>query len=67
MRANLFLSADEVAEELSISKPFAYKIIKKLNDELDQKGYMTIQGRVSRKYFCEKFYGVVDSENSALV
>ena len=36
---NKFIRVDEVAQELSVSKPYAYKLIKKLNDELKQKGY----------------------------
>ena len=31
-----------------------------LNKELADKGYMVIPGRVSRKYFEERFYGVVN-------
>jgi len=48
---NKFIRADEVAQELSVSKPYAYKLIKKLNDELKQKGFITIAGRVNRQYF----------------
>jgi len=33
--------------------------IKKLNDELSEKGYLVIQGKTSKKYFCEKLYGEV--------
>lgn len=51
------MRANEIAEALSVSEGMAYKIIRKLNAELKQKGYITIQGRVSRKYFQEKFYG----------
>jgi len=29
-----------------------------LNKELAEKGYMVIPGRVSRKYFEKRFYGV---------
>ena len=35
---NRFIKADEVAEELGISKPYAYKIIRRLNEELREKG-----------------------------
>lgn len=35
------------AQELSVSKPYAYKLIKKLNDELKQKGFITIVGHES--------------------
>lgn len=52
-----FIKADEVAEMLEISKAHAYKIIKQLNDELEEKGLITISGRVSRQYFLERLYG----------
>ena len=37
---NRFIKADEVAEEQGISKPYAYKIIRRLNEELREKGMM---------------------------
>lgn len=54
---NKFICVDEVAQELSVSKPYAYKLIKKLNDELKKQGFITIAGRVNRQYFQERFYG----------
>lgn len=57
MNNKLFIKADEIAAELGISKPYAYKLIRKLNEELSAKGFITISGRVSRKYFEEKIYG----------
>ena len=52
----LFYTADDIAQMLSISRPTAYRIIKRLNDELAGNGYIIICGRVPRKYFDEKFY-----------
>ncbi len=58
MNEHNFLRVDEVAKELGVSKSYAYKIVQKLNAELEEKGYLTISGRVSRKYFMEKLcYG----------
>ena len=54
---NKFICAEEVAQELSVSKPYAYKLIKRLNDELKEKGFITISGRVNRQYFNERLYG----------
>ncbi len=51
-----YLTADDVANELSISKACAYKIIRKLNDELREKGFLTVCGRVNTKYFGERVY-----------
>ena len=60
---NTFMSVDEVAKELGISKSYAYKIVHKLNDELKEKGFMTISGRVNRNYFMEKLcYGTTQRE-----
>ena len=47
--------------ELGVSKAFAYNLIKKFNNELKQKGFTTITGKVSRKYFEEQFYGMSDT------
>ena len=41
---NRFIKVDEVAEELGISKPYAYKIIRRLSEELREKGMITIAG-----------------------
>ena len=48
---NRFIRADDVAQELSVSKPYAYKLIRKLNEELKAQGFITIAGRVNRQYF----------------
>lgn len=60
MKNTMFICVDEVVEELGVSKPFAYKLIRQMNNELKAMGYITIQGRVNRKYFMEKFYGAED-------
>ena len=52
-----FLTVDDVSDYMGISIPMAYKIIRKLNEELSKQGYLTIAGRVSRKYFEQKTYG----------
>ena len=60
---NKFIRADDVAQELSVSKPYAYKLIRKLNEELKSKGFLTISGRVNKQYFMERTcYGAVQKE-----
>lgn len=54
---NRFIRADDVARELSVSKPYAYKLIRQLNEELKAQGFITIAGRVNRQYFYERLYG----------
>lgn len=55
---NTFITVPEIQEVLSVSESKAYRIVRKLNEELKQKGYMVIPGRVSRHYFIERFYGM---------
>jgi transposase len=53
-----FMTAKEVAEEMRISVSTAYKVVRKLNEELEALGYTTISGKVNRRYFLEKIcYG----------
>jgi predicted transcriptional regulator len=48
------MRVDDVAAELGVSKSYAYKIVRKLNVELKNMGYLVVAGRVSKKYFMEK-------------
>ena len=57
MASTMFMRVDEVAEELGVSVPYAYKLIRSMNAELKKTGCITISGRIDRKFFHEKFYG----------
>ena len=57
MENKQFLTAQDVAQFMGISVPMAYKIIRRLNDELVAGGYITVSGKVSRNYFEKKVYG----------
>lgn len=51
-----FMTAEDVAKYIGISKPTAYKLIRKMNAELVAAGYYTIAGKISRTYFEKKIY-----------
>ena len=57
MNGNIFIDAQEVANELGTSKAYAYKLIQKLNEEMKESGFITIEGKINRKFFYEKIYG----------
>ena len=57
MANQIFMRVNEVAEELGISIPFAYRSIRQMKEELAKTGCITIAGRIDRKFFHEKFYG----------
>lgn len=60
MAGQMFLRVEEVAKELDVSIPYAYKLIRSMNAELKKTGCITISGRIDRKFFYEKFYGTRD-------
>ncbi len=49
-----YMTVDDVAKTLKISKSFAYKIIRKMNDEMEKQGYFTMAGRVNKQFFLNK-------------
>ena len=59
---NRFMRVEEVAAELGVSVSYAYKVIRKLNDELKEKGFVTIAGRINRQYFNERVFGTGKEE-----
>ena len=62
MKNTILMNAQEVAEELGVSKASTYKMIHVWNEKLQKMGYTTVSGRVSRKYFLEQFYGLTEKE-----
>ena len=55
-----FMTVDDVAEELSVSKSKAYKIVRQLNKELEEKGIITVAGRFCTSNFRKKVMYSVD-------
>ncbi len=60
-----YYTVDDVMKILGIKPSKAYGVIRACNKELDMKGYMTIKGKVSKKYFEERFYGICSSKEGA--
>lgn len=62
MNNSIFIHADEVAVALGVSKAYAYKVVRDLNKELKEKGFITIAGKVNRIYFEKRIYGLRANE-----
>lgn len=60
MKGKTYYTATEVAEILGVCVNTAYQKIRRLNDELKAKGYITVAGKVNKKFFNEKYYGGAD-------
>lgn len=54
MTDKLFMDVEDVKEVLEVSDGKAYQIIKMLNQELKEQGYMVVQGKINTKYFLKK-------------
>lgn len=53
-----FITAKEVSEIMGVSEGKAYSVIRELNAQLRSQGYITIAGKVNRRFFEEKcLYG----------
>lgn len=50
-------NAKKVAEETGMSVSYSQKLIRDLNKELENKGFITFRGKIPRKYFEERTYG----------
>jgi hypothetical protein len=50
-----FLSARDIQKILGVKQAKSYEIIRTLNAQMKQEGYMVIQGKVSRAKFEESY------------
>ena len=58
MSVHNLVGKDEVREMMGgCSDQMAYKIIRKLTRELEGKGIITVQGKVSKQYLIERLFG----------
>ena len=53
----IYLTAKELAGMLGVSESQAYKMIRKINLELEKKGFITVKGKVSKYYIEQHWYG----------
>lgn len=58
-QGTLYYTVNEVQEMLGISRGHAYKLIKNLNQQLSQRGFIVIAGKIPKKYFAEHYYGMI--------
>lgn len=54
----IYYTAEDISEMLGISMGTSYRIIRNLNKDLKEKGFIVIAGKLPIKYFEEKYYGL---------
>lgn len=57
----MLIDVKEVQKILNVKQSTAYKVIRDLNKELQEKGFLIINGKVEKKYLLER-YRLVESE-----
>lgn len=62
-KTKVFITAKDMSEMLGISEGHAYKLIRRLNSELEKQGYIVIAGKLPARYFEERYYGLKSAEN----
>ena len=64
-RKSLRMTQEELSEELGVSKGHAYKMIRKLNEELEASGYIVVSGKIPRAFWEKKFFGYQNAVQTA--
>ncbi len=58
MQGTLYYTAADIQKMTGVSRGKAYKIIRELNNELGQKGFIVIAGKIPKQFFNERCYGI---------
>lgn len=54
MKNDYYITCEEVMTLIGRKDTTAYNLIRKCNQELKAKGFLTVRGRTPRKYFMER-------------
>lgn len=57
MSEKIYYSAEDIAGMLGVSTGKAYKILREMNKDLADRGFLTIAGKIPVEYFKERWYG----------
>lgn len=58
MEHEMFITAERVQKDFGVSRAKAYNMVRQLNEELKEQGYLIVPGRVSKQYYLERTYGL---------
>lgn len=57
MDKKIFMSAKDVSEIMEISLGHAYKLVRQMNNELKNNGFIVVAGKVPVAFFNKKIFG----------
>ncbi len=55
-KRKMYLSVEDIAELFGLSVSFAYRVVERMNADLESKNYYVILGRVPTRYVEDKIY-----------
>lgn len=64
MTAKTYYTVSEIAEIIGCKTNTAYKIVAELNKQLKTKGYVTLQGKINKRYFHEHYLMPEDTKEA---
>ena len=50
------IGVDEVCKRLKVSRSYGYRVIRRLNNDLKERGLLTIPGKVNSAYLEERYF-----------
>ena len=57
MDEKIYYNAEDISKMLGVSMGKSYKILREMNRDLADRGFLTIAGKIPVEYFREKWYG----------
>ena len=61
MEGRNFMTVEEVAQELNVSKSYAYKVVRELNAEMRELGYLTVTESYVTTNNTKRFYMTIQN------
>lgn len=58
MQTSLFYTAKEVQDMLGVSRGKAYQVVRELNMQLQEMGFIIVPGKIPKQFLHEHFYGM---------
>lgn len=52
------IGVDEVCKRLKVSRSYAYRVIRRLNNDLKEQGILTIPGKMNSAYLEERYFAM---------
>ena len=56
----IYYTVNDIMDMLGISRGKAYSLLRSMNEDLENRGFIVIAGRIPKAYFREHYYGMAE-------